>query len=97
MVSIPPARELTDLEAIALLSGLAAGAAALADEPLNQQRIAPENGTGLGCIKETGDVRKRLRLVHAVQDGRQWFACRFACKTIWSLRLNFGDPSGGNG
>ena len=41
MVAIPPTSELTDLEAIALLSGLAAGAAALADEPLDQQRIAP--------------------------------------------------------
>ena len=73
MMPIPPARELTDLEAIAVLSGLAAGAAALADEPLDQQRIAPEDGTGLGCIKEKGDLSKRLRLVHPVKDGRHRF------------------------
>ena len=73
MVAIPPARELADLEAIALLSGLAAGAAALADEPLDRQRIAPENSAGLGCIKESGDVCERLCLVHPVEDGRHRF------------------------
>ena len=40
MVATPPARELTDIKAIALLSGLAAGANALTDEPLNKQGIA---------------------------------------------------------
>ena len=39
MVAIPPARELADLEAVAVLSGLAAGPAALADEPLDQQQM----------------------------------------------------------
>ena len=73
MVSIPPARELADLEAIALLSGLAAGAAALADEPLDQQSIAPEDSAGLGCIKEARDVCERLCLVHPVEDGRHRF------------------------
>ena len=60
MVAIPPARELTYLEAIALLSGLAAGAAALADEPLDQQRVAPEDSAGLGCIKKATYCQLRL-------------------------------------
>jgi len=53
MVSIPPARELADLEAVAVLSGLAAGPAALADKPLDQQLIAPEDSTSLGSIKKS--------------------------------------------
>ena len=52
MVAIPPARELADLEAVAVLCRLAAGAAALADEPLDQQRITPEDSAGLGCSKK---------------------------------------------
>ena len=51
MVSIPPARELTDLEAIAVLCRLAAGAAALADEPLDQQSVALKDGTCFCGIK----------------------------------------------
>ena len=74
MVSIPPARELTDLEAIALLSGLAAGATALPNESLNQELVAPDSSASLGGIKKTGDISKRLRLVHAVQNRRQIFA-----------------------
>ena len=74
MVAIPPARELTtDLEAVAVLSGLAAGPTALADEPLDQQRIASEDSAGLGCIKKSRDVCKRLRLVHAVQNSGELF------------------------
>ena len=65
VIAIPPARELADLEAIAVLCRLAASATALADEPLDQQGIAPHRSTSLGGIKETGDISKRLRLVHA--------------------------------
>ena len=73
MVAIPPTRELADLEAIAVLCRLAAGAAALADEPLDQQRIAPEDSAGLGCIKKSRDVCERLRFVHAVQNSGELF------------------------
>ena len=96
MVAIAPTGERRDLEAIAILCGLAAAAAAQADEPLDQQSIAPKDGAWFSGIKQSGDVCERICLVHAVQDGQQWFACRFACKTIWSLRLNFGNLSGGN-
>ena len=51
MVKIPRTRELADLEAVTALSGLAAGAAALADEPLDQQRIAPKDSTCFSRIK----------------------------------------------
>ena len=71
MVAIAPACELTDLEAITVLSGLAAGTAALPDESLDQQRIAPKDCTCFSGIEQTGDVCERLRLVHAVQNGRQ--------------------------
>ena len=40
MVAITPAGELANLEAIAVLSRLAAGTAALTDKALDQQRIA---------------------------------------------------------
>ena len=51
MVAIPPTSELADLEAVAVLCRLAAGAAALADEPLDQQSVAPKDGTCFGGIK----------------------------------------------
>ena len=50
MVAIAPARELTDLEAIPVLSGLAAGTAALSDEPLNQELVAPNSSSSLRRI-----------------------------------------------
>ena len=51
MVTVPPTSELADLEAVAVLCRLAAGAAALADEPLDQQSVAPKDGTCFGGIK----------------------------------------------
>ena len=51
MVAIPPTSELADLEAVAVLCRLAAGAAALADEPLDQQSVAPKDGTCFSGIK----------------------------------------------
>ena len=73
MVSIPPARELTDLEAIALLSGLAAGATALPNESLNQELVAPDSSASLGGIKKAGDVCERLGLVHAIKNSWEPF------------------------
>ena len=69
VVALSPATELTDLEAIAVLRRLAAGATALADEPLDQQGIAPDGCTRLRGIKETGDLCERLSLIHAVENG----------------------------
>ena len=68
MVEIPPAGELTEIEAIAILSGLAAGTAALPDTSLDQQRIAPKDCTCFSGIEQTGDVCERLCLAHAVQN-----------------------------
>ena len=45
-----------------------------ASDALEQQGIAPHSSTSLGGIKKTGDISKRLRLVHAVQNRRQIFA-----------------------
>ena len=59
MVLISPACELADLEAIAVLSRLAAGAAALTDKAFDQQRIAPEDSTCFCGIKKTADVGGR--------------------------------------
>ena len=73
MVAIPPAHELTDFKAVAVLSGLAVGAAALADEPLDQQRIALKDSTCFCGIKQSRDVCERLCLVHAVQNSRELF------------------------
>ena len=95
MVSIPPARELADLKAIAVLCGLAAGATALADKPLDQQGIAPHSSTSLGGIKKTGDISKRLRLIHAVQNRRQIFANGFANGPVLGLRLKTEIDCGG--
>ena len=43
----PASGELAHLKAIALLSRIAAGSAALTDEQLNQQRLAPYSRTSL--------------------------------------------------
>ncbi len=73
----------------AVLGGLAAGEAALADKPLNQQRIAPKDCTYFIDIEQRKDVRKVLYLVHPAQNKQQWFA------GIWiqKIRLNYGDLS----
>ncbi len=73
VIALAPATELPDLKAVGRPSGFGISSAALGDEPLDQQGIAPDSSTGLGCIKETGDVSKRLRLVHAVEDSWQRF------------------------
>ncbi len=73
MIAITPTRELADFMPITILCGLAAGSAALRDEPFDQQGVAPQNSTSLSCIKKTTDVGQRLGLVHAVQDSRKLF------------------------
>ena len=50
MVAIPPARELADLEAVAVLCRLAAGATALTDEPLDQQGIGQPSRCRVSAI-----------------------------------------------
>ena len=87
MVSITPARELTDLEAIAVLCRLAAGTAALADKPLDQQSVAPHCSTSQDGIKKTGDISKRLRLIYTVQNRRQIFANGLLMKGLTPLAL----------
>jgi hypothetical protein len=46
-----PAAKLTDLEAVAVLCRLTADATALAEEPLDQQSVAPKDGTCFCGIK----------------------------------------------
>ena len=95
MVTVPPTSELEDLEAVAVLCRLAAGATALTDEPLDQQGIAPHSSTSLGGIKKTGDISQRLRLIHAVQNRRQIFANGFANGPVLGLRLKTEIGCGG--
>ena len=83
----PASGELAHLKAIALLSRIAAGSAALTDEPLDQQGLAPYSRTSLSCIKKTGDVSKRLCFIHAFQNRREIFANRFANGPALDLRL----------
>ena len=78
MVTIPPTRELMDLEAVAVLCRLAAGATALTDEPLDQQGIAPDGCARLRGIKQSRDICERLCLVHAVENGWQR-VCALIC------------------
>ena len=72
-MAIPPTRELTNFKAIVVLSGLAAGAAALPNEPLNQELVAPNSSASLGGIKKAGDVCERLCLIHAVKNSWEPF------------------------
>lgn len=95
VIALSPATELTDLKAVAVLCRPTAGATALTDEPLDQQGIAPHSSTSLGGIKKTGDISKRLRLIHAVQNGRQIFANGFANGPIFGLRLKTKIGCGG--
>lgn len=87
MVAITPEGEIADLEAIAVLSRLAAGAAALTDKAFDQQRIAPEDSTCFCGIKKTADVGQCLSLIHAAQNRRKIFANWFANSLILGLRL----------
>ena len=95
VVALSPARELAQLALEAVLCRLAAGATALTDEPLDQQGIAPHSSTSLGGIKKTGDISKRLRLIHAVQNRRQIFANGFANGPVLGLRLKTEIGCGG--
>ena len=95
VIALSPATELTDLKAVAVLCRPTAGATALTDEPLDQQGIAPHSSTSLGGIKKTGDISKRLRLIHAVQSRRQIFANGFANSPILGLRLKTKIGCGG--
>ena len=88
MIAVTPKRELADFMPIPILCGLAAGSAALRDEPFDQQGIAPQDGTSLSRIKKTADVGQRLSLIHAVQDSWKTFANGFANGLIFGLRLN---------
>ena len=53
MIAVTPTRELADFMPITILCGLAAGSAALRDEPFDQQGVAPQKGTSLSYIKKT--------------------------------------------
>jgi hypothetical protein len=50
VVALSPATELTDLEAVAVLCRLAAGATALTDEPLDQQGIGQPSRCRVSAI-----------------------------------------------
>ena len=84
VIAIPPARVLAHLALIAANGLSTARATALAQKPFHQQRVAPEDGSGCCCVEHSTDKGQRICLLHAVQDGRQWLACRFTL----SLRLN---------
>ena len=73
MITVTPKRELANFMPIPILCGLAAGSAALSDEPFDQQGVAPQDGTSLSCIKKKTDIGQRLGLIHAVQDSWKLF------------------------
>ena len=62
MIAVTPTRELADFMPITILCGLAAGSAALRDEPFDQQGVAPQDGTSLSCIKKTAtEISRHLK------------------------------------
>jgi hypothetical protein len=72
VVLITPLQVVPQLSAVPVLRLLTAGTAALGEESLDQQLIAPEDGASLSGIEETADKSERLCLVHAVQDRRNF-------------------------
>ncbi|WP_296365247.1 hypothetical protein [Vulcanococcus sp. Clear-D1] len=72
VVLITPTEVMHQLAAIPVPRLLATGAAALSEEPLEQQLIAPEDGASISGIEQTTDKSQRLCLIHAVQDRRDF-------------------------
>lgn len=72
VVLITPLQVVPQLSAVPVLRLLTAGTAALSEESLDQQLIAPEDDTSLSGIEQTADKSQRLCLVHAVQDRRNF-------------------------
>ena len=70
VVPITPAVEVPQLSPIAVLGLFRARAGALLQESLQKELVPPEHGAGLGGIEQAADVRQRLGLIHAREDGR---------------------------
>ena len=83
VVALSPATELTDLEAVAVLCRLAAGATALADEPLDQQGIAPDGSTACAASnsRETYASASALSMP-SKNGGRGLRTVICECKTV---------------
>jgi len=58
------------LSAITVLGLFRARAGALLQESLQKELVPPEHGAGLGGVKEAIDVPQGIRLVHALENGR---------------------------
>ena len=64
----------------------------------NEKSLTLSNALSLNidaAIKKTGDISKRLRLIHAVQNRRQIFANGFANSPVLGLRLKTEIGCGG--
>ena len=74
VVTIPPARELTDLAFVATHGLSTARATALTQKALHQQRVAPKDGSGCCCTERHGGLgpgiwrRYRVKMVLATSS-----------------------------
>ena len=71
MVLVPPGQEMPNLSGVAGLGLLAAGAAALGQEPLDQQLVAPQDSAGCGVIQEPANKCERSSLIQALKGDRE--------------------------
>ena len=94
MVLVPPGQEMPNLSGVAGLGFSAAGAAALGQEPLDQQGVAPHNSAGRGVIKKSADKSQRSSLVQALKGGRE-FGNTFGNTAILRLGRNALIACGG--
>ena len=68
VIAIPPTSELANLAPVATDRLTAASPTALREEAFDQQRVAPENGSGCCCVEHAADKGKRLCLVPCRQE-----------------------------
>jgi len=72
VIPVTPTHEVSDFTAIAVTGLLTACAAALGQEPLDQQGVAPDVCAGLGRVIETTDKSQCLSAIHASHDRWQF-------------------------
>mgnify|MGYP004249139281 CR=1 FL=1 len=88
VIAIPPARELANLTFVATHGLSTARATALREEAFDQQRIAPEDGSGCCCVEHSTDKGERLCLVHADKNRWQRLVRRNVRTVFWRFRRN---------
>ena len=88
VIAIPPARELAQLALVAANGLSTARATALAQKPLQQQRVALKDGSGCCCVEHSTDKGQRFCLIRADKNRRKRLVPSNVRTVFWRFRRN---------